>query len=148
LQQVGAALPSHKICRQAMPNHGRISRLYYCRENHRKCPCYSNFGASKHVDVTELEPFKENRDEEFHTWFDEISKLAQELNISIAVLCTVGRQVFRNSAPADSPETYYRRNVLLPFLDHILTSATGPVWRSQATDCKTLYLSSFIAGQH
>ena len=31
---------------------------------------------------------------------------------------SVGR---RNNAPADSPETYYRRNVLLPFLDHMLT---------------------------
>ena len=29
---------------------------------------------------------KENCDEEFHTWFEEISKLAQELNISMLFL--------------------------------------------------------------
>ena len=66
---------------------------------------------------TEWESFKENCDEEF----EEISKLAQKLDISIAVPRTVGRQVYRNNSPADSPETYYRRNVLLPFLDHMLT---------------------------
>ncbi len=27
----------------------------------------------------------------------------------------------RGNAPGDSPEVYYRRNVMIPFLDHILT---------------------------
>ena len=74
-----------------------------------------------HAIQNEMESFNANCDLEFHTWFVEISKLAQELNITVAVPRIIGRQVYRNNAPADSPEMYYRRNVLLPFLDHILT---------------------------
>ena len=66
----------------------------------------------------ELESFKLNCDQEFHFWFVEISKLALELNITVAVPRIVGRQVYRSNAPADSPEVYYR---VLPFLNHILT---------------------------
>ena len=50
-----------------------------------------------------------------------LGKLAQGLNITVAVPRVIERQVYLNNAPADSPETYYRKNVLLPFLDHILT---------------------------
>ena len=32
----------------------------------------------------------------------------------------VGRQVHRNSIPADNPEQFYIRNVVIPFLDDII----------------------------
>jgi hypothetical protein len=37
---------------------------------------------------------------------------------------TVGRQMYRSNAPAQTPEDYYRINLFIPILDHFITSLT------------------------
>ncbi len=58
--------------------------------------------------------------EEFHSWFEEIVQFSESLNVDVSVPRIVGRQIYRGNIPGDSPEAYYRRNIMVPFLDHIL----------------------------
>ena len=69
----------------------------------------------------ELELLKTNCEEEFHLWFSEIKTLVDEFKISVATPQTTARQVHRSNIPAEIPETYFRRNLMIPFLDHITT---------------------------
>ena len=74
--------------------------------------------------------------------------MAEELNILIATPRITARQIHRSNIPADSPEAYYRRNLVIPFLDHITTELTqrfGPV---QQTKVKLLGLIPSIAATY
>ena len=98
--------------------------------------------AYEHVSdvLTELELLKINCDEEFHSRFDEIKDFANKLSIPVTTPRISSRQVHRANVPADSPEVYYRRNVMIPFLDHLsseMQSRFGPV---QQTKIKLLGL--------
>jgi hypothetical protein len=56
--------------------------------------------------------------------------MANELNISVSTLRIASRQVHVSNAPADSSESYYSRNIMIPFLDHItseLEAKFGPI---------------------
>ena len=68
----------------------------------------------------ELELIKVNCQEEFHLLFQNIMKFAESINVSVSVPSVISRQVHRSNTPADNPEDYYRRNIMKPFLDHIL----------------------------
>ena len=88
--------------------------------------------AYEHVSTVqlELELLKSNCEEEFHIWLREIKTLADNFNIPVSTPRTTSRQVHRANIPADSPETYYRRNIMIPFLDHITTQLQtifGPI---------------------
>jgi len=48
------------------------------------------------------------------------TKFAQLLDVAVSVPRVVTRQVHRSNIPADNPEDYYRKNIMIPFLDHIL----------------------------
>ena len=67
----------------------------------------------------EMELMKVNCEDEFHTWFEEIKSFAESLDISVSTPRVTSRQVHRGNVPADTPEVYYRRNIMIPFLDHI-----------------------------
>jgi hypothetical protein len=51
--------------------------------------------------------------------------LADELDIAVSTPRITARQVHRANIPADSPEEYYRRNLMIPFLDHITAELEG-----------------------
>ena len=75
-----------------------------------------------------------NIEEEFHSWFDEIKEFADDLNIPISVPRIISRQVHRANAPADTEESYYRINVMIPFLDHInseMQARFGPIHQTK-----------------
>ena len=98
--------------------------------------------AYEHVSdvLLDLELLKTNCEEEFHSWFDEVCTLAGELNIPVSCPRITSRQVHRANVPADTPEAYYRRNIMIPTLDHITTemhSRFGPI---QQTEIKLLGL--------
>ena len=80
-----------------------------------------------------LELLKANCEEEFHQWFSEITALANELDISVSTPRITCRQVYRSNASADSPESYYHRNIMITFLDHIslLEERFGPVHQTK-----------------
>ena len=93
----------------------------------------------------ELEMLKSNCEEEFHLWFSEIMSLADDLNIPIATPRITARQLHRGNLPADNPETYYRRNIMIPFLDHITTELEERFGAVHQTKVKLLGLIPSIA---
>ena len=78
----------------------------------------------------EMELLKTNCEAEFHTWFEEIKAFADSLDIPVSTPRYTSRQVHRANIAADSPEVYYHRNIMIPFLDHITTEMEtrfGPI---------------------
>ena len=69
----------------------------------------------------ELHLLKLNCEEEFHKWYTEITGLGTSLNIAVSMPRITQRQVHRANVPSDNPETYYRRTIMLPFVDHVLS---------------------------
>ena len=62
---------------------------------------------------------RENVEEEFKDWFREAEQLAESLDVEIIILRLTGRQRHRANAPSSTLEDYYRKNVAIPFLDHL-----------------------------
>ena len=94
--------------------------------------------------MLELELLKTNCEEEFHSWFDEIKILADDLTIPVCTPRTAVRQVHRANVPADSPEVYYR-SVMMPFLDHITNEMQARFGPIHQTKVKVLGLVPTIA---
>ena len=72
-----------------------------------------------------MDLLKLNCEEQFHIWFEEIAKFAETLAVDVSVAGFVKRQVHRGKCPGgnvlgDSPEEYYRRNIVIPVLDYTL----------------------------
>jgi len=96
----------------------------------------------------DLELLKINCEEDFHLWYCEIKTLADELNIPIATPRIAARQVHHSNIPADSPEAYYRRNLMIPLLDHIITELTERFGPIQQTKVKLLGLIPSVAATY
>ena len=95
--------------------------------------------------MLELELLKTNCEEEFHSWFDEIKTFADDLSIPVCTPRIAVRQVHRANVPADSPEVYYRRNIMMPFLDHITNEMQARFGPIHQTKVKVLGLVPTIA---
>ena len=93
----------------------------------------------------DLELLKINCEEEFHLWLDDVKILADKLDIAVAVPRINARQVHRDNIPADSPEEYYRRNLMIPFLDHITTELENRFGPIHQTKVKLLGLVPALA---
>ena len=106
--------------------------------------------AYEHVSdvITDLELLKINCEEEFYLWYCEIKTLGDGLKIPIATPRIAARQVHRSNIPADSPEAYYRRNLMIPFLDHIITELTERFGQIQQTKVKLLGLVLSVAATY
>ena len=60
-----------------------------------------------------------NIEEECHEWFKDTSRLADKIGAAVSVPRITERQEHRNIAPSLNPESYYRVNVAIPFIDHL-----------------------------
>ena len=91
--------------------------------------------AYEHVSevITDLELLKTNCEEEFHLLYCEIKTLADELNIPIATPRIAARQAHRSNIPADSPDAYYRRNLVIPHHHRV----NQKVWTNSTNESKT-----------
>ena len=69
--------------------------------------------------IERLEQMRESIDKEFSDWYHEADELAQKLTEEIKVPRLTGRQVHRANVGGDTPEDYFRRNVAIPFVDHL-----------------------------
>ncbi len=98
--------------------------------------------------ILNLELQKTNCEEEFHLWYVDIKAMADELGITATTPRIVGRQVHRSNVPGDSPEVYYRRNLVIPFLDHIVTELNERFGPTQQTKVKLLGLIPSIAATY
>ena len=94
---------------------------------------------------SDLELMKINCEVEFHEWFEEIKSLADDFNITVCAPRTAARQDHRENAPADCPEVYYRRNLMIPFLDHITTELENRFGPIHQTMVKLLGLVPSVA---
>ena len=63
---------------------------------------------------------RSNREEECHEWFEDVSRLADKIGAAVSVPRVTGRQEHRNNAPSENPESRYRVNVAIPFIDYLL----------------------------
>ena len=88
----------------------------------------------------DLELLKVNCEEEFHSWFNEIKSFADKFDISVCTPRIVTRQVYRSNVIADGPEDYYRRNIMIPFLDHITSEMESRFGAIHQTIIKLLCL--------
>ena len=65
----------------------------------------------------------------FHAHFDAIYDLAVEMAENVGIVPTAprttGRQLHHANAPAVDPKEYYRVNIAVPFLDHIISELDG-----------------------
>lgn len=53
--------------------------------------------------------------------FKQASKLAEQVNVEPSFPRTVGRMQHRANFPAESAKEYYKRNLVIPLLDHFLS---------------------------
>ena len=62
------------------------------------------------------------------------------LSVPISIPRIASRQVHRANIPADSPEVYYRRNIMRPFLDHVTSEMDSRFGSVHQTKIKLLCL--------
>ena len=55
----------------------------------------------------------------FKRWYSNAVELSSDLGTKPSIPRTASRQQHLANAPHDTPEEYYRRNLFVPFLDHI-----------------------------
>ena len=79
--------------------------------------------------VSEVKTTYRNIRNNFRAHFDAIYDLAVEMAENVGIVPTAprttGRQLHRANAPAVDPKEYYRVNVAVPFLDHIISELDG-----------------------
>ena len=74
--------------------------------------------------------------------------MADDLNIPVCTPRIAVRQVHRANVPADSTEAYYRRNIMMPFLDHITSEMQARFGPIHQTKVKLLGLVPSIAATY
>lgn len=55
-------------------------------------------------------------------WFEKVDELCSTLKVQPSMPRMTGRQIHRNSVPADNPQQFYIRNVVIPFIDDITSN--------------------------
>ena len=63
-------------------------------------------------------------DKIFDDWFLEASHMADLLGTEITSKRVSSRQSHRSNAPSESPKEHFKRNVAIPFVDHLLNEMT------------------------
>ena len=81
-----------------------------------------SYEAYEMIDATidRLKGYRNDIDQEFQEWFHAATTLVESAGGVVSQPRVSGRQQHRNNSPAETPEAYYRRNVAIPFLDHLL----------------------------
>ena len=54
------------------------------------------------------------------SWFQDASRLTDEISATVSVPKITGRPEHRNNAPSVNPESYYRVRIAIPFIDNLL----------------------------
>jgi hypothetical protein len=65
--------------------------------------------------------YRENVEREFHETFEKAASLCEKVGGTVCKPRTVTRQAHRGNIPGDSPESYYRKNLQIPLLDHLVS---------------------------
>ena len=78
-------------------------------------------GAYAEIENIKKTYYEERRNIEirFHYVYEVAVELARLVNVEPDMPRIVQRQKYKNNNPANTPEEYYRRNIAIPFIDHI-----------------------------
>ncbi|KAJ8869352.1 hypothetical protein PR048_030927 [Dryococelus australis] len=74
-----------------------------------------------------LQKIRENAEEEPHSTFEKVKQMCTKYEIPVNIPRVVGKQTMRSNVEHDSPETYYRKSVFIPFVEHFLKSVAGRI---------------------
>ena len=103
---------------------------------------HSILTAYEHVSDVQLEfqLLKTNCEEDFHSWFEEIKTFSDSLDIPVSTPRLASRQTHRSNIPGDTPEVYYRRNIMLPLLNYLISEMEARFGSIHQTKIKLLSL--------
>ena len=78
--------------------------------------------AYKEIDllVMSIQKVRNSVDLYHSQWYQEACSIAQKVEAPVKKPRTASRQQHRSNTPASDPETYFKVNVTIPFLDHLL----------------------------
>ncbi|XP_013403337.1 52 kDa repressor of the inhibitor of the protein kinase [Lingula anatina] len=88
--------------------------------------------ANAQVVVTTLKSLREKVDELSSELLEKAETLAARVDIVLAKPRACGRQRHRDNTPATTTEEYYRRNLIIPFLDNLILELTTRFEDNQA----------------
>ena len=98
--------------------------------------------AYKHVNViTEsLRDVRRNIEQYNKEWYTLAKELAQKVQVEPKIPRLCKRQLNRHNIPAESPEEYYRKNLSIPFVEHLLSELVTRFSLQQQKAINVLYL--------
>ena len=64
-------------------------------------------------------------DQYHNVWFEEASSIAENIGAAVCFPRIVSTQINRSNIPATNAVDYYKRNIAIPFLDHILNELSS-----------------------
>ena len=72
--------------------------------------------------INRMQQRRDSSDEYFSEIFIQATDICETFSIEMRKPRLVGRQKNRINVPGDSPEEYYRRAMMIPFLDHVISN--------------------------
>ncbi|XP_065572737.1 52 kDa repressor of the inhibitor of the protein kinase-like [Artemia franciscana] len=126
----------HSICALTLP----LSRLFQKKTlDLGAADCH----VSDLLDV--LAKRRETYDEEFAVVFEQVKELSDKIQLGVEVPKITQRQVHRNNPPHSTPEEYYRRVVIIPMLDSVISDLKSRFSRDRLSSFQlTVLLQSNI----
>ena len=70
--------------------------------------------------ISNILALRSNIDETFEVWYKQVQTLADAIGSVEETPRRTKAQRFRSNVPAESPQEYYKRSVLIPFIDELL----------------------------
>ena len=83
-----------------------------------------------------LRRFRENVESEFKETYATAVSLSGKVGGTVTIPRITQRQVHRSNVPGENPECYYRKNIQIPFLDHLTTQMAT---RFQDRTCSDIF---------
>ena len=68
-----------------------------------------------------LQSVRDDVDTRHRRWMDENKKMCEDIEVELCNPRLCGRQQHRDNVPARSPDEYYKQNLTISLLDHVLT---------------------------
>ena len=81
-----------------------------------------------------------NIEEECHEWFEDTSDWLTTTGATVSVPRITRRQEHRNNAPSVNPESHYRVNVAICFIDHLLEEMSSRFSEDNRAEAETFSL--------
>ena len=74
--------------------------------------------------IEDIQLLRENVDQESDVIFKQAVRMADQLNVEPNIPRVAKKQIDRDNVPANSPEEYYKRALVIPIVDTFITEMT------------------------